>query len=42
VEAPTRRRRTHTGELAARYDLDDELAGRLAAIDAITDAAIAS
>jgi uncharacterized protein (DUF302 family) len=25
-------------ELAARYDLDDELAGRLAAVEAITDA----
>jgi uncharacterized protein (DUF302 family) len=29
-------------ELAARYDLDDELAARLAGIDALTDAAIAS
>jgi uncharacterized protein (DUF302 family) len=28
-------------ELAARYGLSDELAGRLAAIDAVTDAAIA-
>jgi uncharacterized protein (DUF302 family) len=28
-------------ELAARYDLDAELAGRLAAVDAITDAATA-
>ena len=28
-------------ELAARYGLDDELAGRLAAIDALTDATVA-
>jgi uncharacterized protein (DUF302 family) len=28
-------------ELAARYDLDDELAGRLAAVTAITDAVTA-
>ena len=27
-------------ELAARYGLSDELAGRLAAIDAVTDAVI--
>jgi len=29
------------GELAVRYDLDDELAGRLAAVEAITDAVTA-
>jgi uncharacterized protein (DUF302 family) len=33
---------TAPGELAARYGLSDELAGRLAGIDAITDALIAS
>jgi uncharacterized protein (DUF302 family) len=31
---------TAPAELASRYDLDDELAGRLAGIDAVTDAAI--
>ena len=31
---------TEPAELAARYGLSDELAGRLAAIDAVTDAAI--
>ena len=31
---------THPAELAARYDLDDQLAARLAGIDAVTDAAI--
>jgi uncharacterized protein (DUF302 family) len=29
-------------ELAARYDLSEELAGRLAAIDAVTDEALAA
>jgi len=33
---------TAPAELAARYGLSDELAGRLAGIDAITDAAISS
>jgi uncharacterized protein (DUF302 family) len=33
---------TATAELAARYELSGELAGRLAGIDAITDALIAS
>jgi uncharacterized protein (DUF302 family) len=33
---------TSPGELAARYGLSDELAGRLAGINAITDAVIAS
>ena len=32
---------TAPSELAARYDFSDELAGRLAAIDTVTDAAIA-
>jgi len=32
---------TSPAELAARYGLDDELADRLAGIDAITDAALA-
>lgn len=31
---------TAPSELAARYDLDDELAGRLAGIDALTDGVI--
>lgn len=31
---------TAPSELAARYDLDDELAGRLAGIDALTDSVI--
>jgi uncharacterized protein (DUF302 family) len=31
---------TEPAELAARYGLSDELAGRLAAIDAVTDAVI--
>jgi uncharacterized protein (DUF302 family) len=33
---------TKPQELAARYGLDDELAGRLAAVDALTDAVIAA
>jgi uncharacterized protein (DUF302 family) len=33
---------TSPGELADRYDLSDELAARLAGIDAVTDAAIAT
>jgi uncharacterized protein (DUF302 family) len=32
---------TAPNALAARYDLSDELAGRLAAIDAVTDAVVA-
>jgi uncharacterized protein (DUF302 family) len=32
---------TPPAELAARYNLDDQLAARLAGIDAVTDAAIA-
>lgn len=32
---------TSPDELAARYDLDDELTARLAGIDAVTDEAIA-
>jgi uncharacterized protein (DUF302 family) len=32
---------TAPGALAARYDLSDELAGRLAAIDTLTDAVVA-
>ncbi len=33
---------TSPAALAARYDLDDQLAGRLAGIDLVTDAALAS
>jgi uncharacterized protein (DUF302 family) len=33
---------TAPGELAARYGLSDDLATRLAAIDAVTDAALAA
>jgi uncharacterized protein (DUF302 family) len=40
-EGTTRLTYTAPAELAARYDLDDALAARLAGIDAVTDAALA-
>jgi uncharacterized protein (DUF302 family) len=39
-EGQTKVSYTSPAALAARYDLDDELAARLAGIDALTDAAI--
>lgn len=39
-DGSTRVTYTAPAELAARYDLDDELAARLAGIDAVTDAAL--
>ena len=39
--ARTKMSYTAPAELASRYDLSDELAGRLAGIDAVTDTAIA-
>ncbi|HEY1509215.1 MAG TPA: DUF302 domain-containing protein [Solirubrobacteraceae bacterium] len=41
-EGQTKVSYTAPAELAARYELDDELAGRLAGIDALTDAAVAA